>query len=349
MEAFLASRCQGLRKRFHLDNHQIIILIICGKICTKALVFLKQAKIPVLADAQGEKPMNRVYGKVKKNRMPLGIAIILVVIALITPGPQGAALASSGDDHLVIGATILGVLATSLIGYGIYENLPSRQGKERLLNGEFYVGGYVGGAITPAQDLRYPDGTTLNGAAGGPRVTVRNNSFDPGVVVGLKLGYFFRSCPYLGLEGETNFNPSQVPRQRVALNRVIGGSSQATMPSDDWVNWTLALHIVGRYGFLPDKEVPFGRLQPYVGIGPGFVINYEEVDSAKNFSLDVMGGVRYMLRKNVSAFVEYKFSQLWDAEIEAHAFQANDLTVVRGTARLDYSSHKFVAGLAYHW
>lgn len=286
--------------------------------------------------------MHLLWGEHQKRKL-LGRVVILVTIGcLLTPLPTPV-LASSSDDNLFIGATILGVLGTAAILYTIWENTPARQGKERLLNGEFYAGAYVGGAITPSQDLRY------NHDWGGSPFTVRNNKFDPGVVVGLKLGYFFRSCPYLGLEGETNYNPSQVPHQRVSLNRVIGGSSQATMPHDDWVNWTLALHIVARYGFLPDKEVPFGRLQPYVGIGPGFVINYDEVDSAKNFSLDVMGGVRYMLRKNVSAFVEYKFSQLWDAEIESHAFQANDLTVVRGTAHYDYSSHKFVAGLAYHW
>jgi len=294
--------------------------------------------------------MNRSCGVKKRNRLPLGVVIVIITVCLLAPGPRGgAALAGSGDDNLFVGATIMGVLGTAAIMYAIWENMPARRGQERLLNGEFYVGGYLGGAVTPSQDLRYSNGTILNGNGGGPSLTVRSNKFDAGVVVGLKLGYFFRSCPYLGLEGETNYNPSQVPRQRVSLNRVIGGSTQATMPHDDWVNWTLALHIVGRYGFLPDKEVPFGRLQPYAGIGPGFVVNYDEVDSAKNFSLDVMAGVRYMVLKNVSAFVEYKFSQLWDAEIESHAFQASDLTVVRGTAHLDYSSHKFVAGVAYHW
>lgn len=291
--------------------------------------------------------MKRVYSKVKQNRMPMAIAIILIAISLITPGPQSAALASSGDDNLVIGATVLGVLGSAAILYAIWENMPARQGKERFLNGEFYAGGYVGGGITPSQDLRY-SGTLINGNPGGPSVTVRNNKFDAGVVVGLKLGYFFRSCPYLGLEGETNYTPSRVPRQRVTMSNIIGGGNQATMPHDDWVNWTLALHIVARYGFLKDNEVPFGRLQPYVGIGPGFVINYEDVDSAKNFSLDLMAGVRYMLTKHISAFVEYKFSQIWDAQIESHAFQANGQTVV-GTAHYDFSSHKFVACLAYHW
>ena len=75
------------------------------------------------------------------------------------------------ETDLAIGCTILGLLATPLIAYGVYENLPSRRGKERLLNGEFYAGGFMGVAFTPSQNLHYLNGFNLN--TGGTPVTTR--------------------------------------------------------------------------------------------------------------------------------------------------------------------------------
>jgi opacity protein-like surface antigen len=257
------------------------------------------------------------------------------------------------NTNLAVGCTILGLLATPLIGYGVYENLPSRRGKERLLNGEFYAGGYLGAAFTPGQDLSYSDGFSLN--PGGAPITYQGaatlfgNKFNTSLTGGLKFGYFTHTVPYLGWEVESSVNNSYVNRQTLSASRPINGYGVGTVPNNFWVNWTTGLHIVGRYGFLQDKEVPFGRLQPYVGIGPAFTVLYEEVDSAKNFGLDVMAGVRYMFTKNIGAFLEYKFNHQWAVEIESHPFYLPDGTEGRGTATLDFTTHKVVAGVAYHW
>ncbi|MGB8990758.1 MAG: outer membrane beta-barrel protein [Desulfobaccales bacterium] len=285
-------------------------------------------------------------GKANRRRWYLGCLIILITVGVLLPAPTPA-LALNTD--LAIGCTILGLLATPLIAYGLWENLPQNQGKERLIKGEFYVGGFMGAALTPSQDLKYSDGFSLNKVGGQGPATLFGNKFQPGVVGGLKFGYFNDRIPYLGLEVETYFNRSAVRSTTLSTSRPILGSTTVTVPNDDWVNWTTALHIVGRYGFLPDQEVPFGRLQPYVGLGPAFVVNYEEEDSAKNFGVDVMVGLRYMMLKNVSAFVEYKFNYLWNIEIEDHAFYLPNGTVGRGTAYLNYDSHKIVLGVAYHF
>jgi opacity protein-like surface antigen len=296
---------------------------------------------------RGEEIMAR-QGRGKRTKWGLKLCIILLTVGFLIPAPTPV-LALNTD--LAIGCTILGLLATPLIGYGVYENLPSRQGKERLLNGEFYTGGFLGAAFTPSQNLQYLSGVTLNRGVNGSvgKVTLFNNQFANALTGGVKLGYFTHAVPYLGLEVESCVNNSYVHRRTLSMSPAIQGATTGTVPNDFWINWTTALHIVGRYGFLPDQEVPFGRLQPYVGIGPAFIVLYEEVDSAKNFGVDVMAGVRYMVLKNLSAFVEYKFNYQWGPEIEDHAFYLPNGTACRNMATLDFANHKIVAGVAYHW
>jgi opacity protein-like surface antigen len=289
-------------------------------------------------------------GSTNRSKWGLGFVILLLTLGFLMPAP---APALALNTNLAIGCTILGLLATPVIAYGVYENLPSRRGKERLLNGEFYAGGYLGAAFTPSQNLKYQDGLILNDLVNPPfpgsPATLFSNKFSNSLTGGLKIGYFTHTIPYLGVEVESGVNNSYVNRRTLSINRPIQGSSLAAVPNDFWVNWTTALHIVGRYGFLPSEAVPFGRLQPYVGIGPAFIVLYEEVDSAKNFGVDVMAGVRYMFTKHIGAFVEYKYNHQWAVEIEDHPFYLPNGTVCRGMATLDFDVHKVVMGLTYHW
>lgn len=280
-----------------------------------------------------------------------GLACILVVLGLLLSplgGKPALAGGGDGDTKLAVGAAVLGVIGTSALAYGLWRNRPSQQDKKEpgLFPGEFYVGGYLGGSLVQNTNLNYLSSIS---PAGGGKVTTNRQKFDPAVVGGLKIGYFMQSIPYLGFEIETNYSRCAVGKQQVTLSRPVNGSTVAFLPNDSWVNWTMAAHVVGRYGFLRDDEVPFGRLQPYVGIGPGLVVLYDEVDAAKNFAIDVMAGVRYMMLKNVSAFVEYKFSHQWDVELQSHSFVAADGTLQRGNATFDYTSHRIVLGVAYHF
>jgi opacity protein-like surface antigen len=289
-------------------------------------------------------------GRSNRRKWGLRFVILLLTVGFLIPAPTPVLALNT---NLAIGCTILGLLATPVIAYGVYENLPSRRGKERLLNGEWYAGGYLGVAFTPSQDLRYGDGFSLNNLVSTPTqegpATLFGNKFKNSLTGGVKLGYFTHRIPYLGLEVESGVSNSYVNQRSLSTSRPIQGASQVVVPNDFWVNWTTALHLVGRYGFFPDKEVPFGRLQPYVGIGPAFTVLYEEVDSAKNFGIDVMAGMRYMFTKNISAFVEYKYNHQWAVEIEDHPFYLPNGAVGRGMTTLDFDCHKAVMGVAYHW
>jgi opacity protein-like surface antigen len=268
---------------------------------------------------------------------------------LLLPGPTRAA--DETNNVLYVGVGVVGLLAATAIGYGLYET-KMRPDQPRLLDGEFYGGAYLGASFAPSQDLSYNNGATFNNGitrTSSQKFKVLNNSFTTGVMGGLKFGYFFKSIPYLGLEGETNVSPNRVRAQARSVSPAVLGSSRVIMPAKDWINWTSALHLVGRYGFFKDSEVPFGRLQPYVGIGPAVVAMYDQEDSAKNFAIDAMAGIRFMMLKNVSAFVEYKYNHQFSPEMEGHQVVVNNFSG-QGTATLSgYDLHRVIFGVTYHW
>jgi len=286
-------------------------------------------------------------GAVKRRRGCLALIIALLTVCLLLPGPTPAS--ASGDDVFWASMGVVSLLGAAAIGYTAYEL--SRPGQPRLLDGEFYGGPFLGASFASSQDLKYNNGALFNNGFatfGTGKFTVSNNKFDAGVVGGIKLGYFFKTCPYLGLEGESSVGPTNVTRGTRSVSPAVLGSNQVIIPSTSWLNWITALHLVGRYGFVKDNEVPFGRLQPYVGIGPAVDVIYDPNDSAKNFALDVMGGVRFMLMKNLSAFVEYKYNHQFSPELEAHQVQVYNFNGL-GTASFSYDLHRVVFGLNYHW
>lgn len=296
--------------------------------------------------------MNSWGRAVRQKRGRLSLIVALLTVCLLLPGPTPAA--AEVNIAFNVGVGVVGFLAASAIGYGLYET-KMRPDQPRLLDGEFYVGGYMGASFAQNQNLKYETGAVLNNGLNlfrAPPFTLSGNHFEPGVVGGLKFGYFFKSIPYLGLEIETNVAPNRVRSQALPASPRVFGNNPAIMTNQDWINWTMAGHIVGRYGFFKDSEVPFGRLQPYVGIGPGLVCMYDQQDAAKNFSIDVMAGIRYMMLKNVSVYVEYKYDHQFDAEMETHTFIVPpNFTggTQGGTAHLPMDLHRIVLGVAYHF
>lgn len=280
------------------------------------------------------------------HRMLSAIMIGMLVVLAVSSAPP--ALAVSGDTLVLTVVPAAAIIGTAAAGYLYYKNRYSQPADARGSlgyrgPGEFFVGGFLGaGFVADAQwDYR----------AGALSTKAHNMQIDPGITGGIKLGYFLDSLPYFGIEAEGSIGRHNQPSQTVALNpvpgRVIGNTGQVNGQSLNV--WTMAFHFLGRYGFFPTREVPFGHLQPYVGIGPGLVMLYAEADSAKNFSLEVEAGLRYMFNRNLGAFLEYKLSQQWQVELESQNLRFSNAAMPASTAAFDFTRQQVIVGLAYHF
>jgi hypothetical protein len=207
--------------------------------------------------------MNGITAGFKRRKFWLRLWIIILAIFFLTPGPKPV-LAIESEQARTIGFTAGGIFLASVAAYTIWLSRSDGKGDWAPRGpGGFYIGAYGGGSFVSDSNwnikLRGPKGETTANAN-------KVISVQPSGVVGAKLGYFFHRFPYLGMESEFSYASHQVRTQNVQFGN-IGASFNDTLD-----NYSFVLRLLGRYGFLPDKEVPFGRLQPYVGLGIGLEI-----------------------------------------------------------------------------
>jgi hypothetical protein len=220
---------------------------------------------------------------------------------------------------------------------------------------------------------------------GSTNFSVNTGSVQPSLIGGGRLGTWFVPGGFLGFNYPKWMKYfgfyTDVSYQALNVNGVSiqpKSSNLVSSPGGEFstggfvVTW--AFMFAGRYGFLPNEEVPFGRLQPWVGIGPAilftaiwpkdtvnFPINLDgprNIDSLswnKNISgafavtpgLVVDAGVRYMIVKKFSVSLSFRYRYArpnfhWDFSSENG-----------GNARLNFSPtynlFSGMAGIAYHF
>ena len=276
---------------------------------------------------------------------PRLIVLLLIVISLCWQGSRSPAYALSGDRILQLTVPVIGIIGTSTIAYYLWRNSPAQRAKgypENLGPGEWYVAAYSGLSYLPEADWKFyrAFSPSLKGRS------AQHVGYDPAIIGGLKFGHFFDSLPWFGFELEMNFSRHAIRKQQVSISPPVpAGTNELTLPNYRIYIWAMQYNLLARYGFLKDKEVPFGRLQPYVGLGHGFEVLYGTTDSAKNFSIATQAGLRYMLTKKIAMFWEYKFSYQFEVEIEKVAFTPQE----RGRISVDVPHHRMVIGVSYHF
>jgi opacity protein-like surface antigen len=123
--------------------------------------------------------------------------------------------------------------------------------------------------------------------------------------------------------------------------------------------------FAARYGFLPDSEVPFGRLQPYVAVGPAIMWSTQQPklmvantvfgvspgsSSSTNIALAVDAGLRYMCLKNVSIDLSFKYRYATPSfSYSSSASGAPVLIPISFDYKPTYNLFSGQLGVAYHF
>jgi len=217
-----------------------------------------------------------------------------------------------------------------------------------------WVGAEIGGNFNP--------GVNMTVDAGGFS-TSRNTAIQPSVIGGATIGYDFVNAGF-GAYAWPDWMKYFSFAMDFTYNRLTakGSGIFAALASNSRVNgyeaaWTFL--FMAHYGFMPDSEVPGGRINPYIGVGPAIVwtgIDYKVAtnftvfetpfsgnvgSSAMNVALVVEPGIRWVCFKNVSidTAMRYRYSApSWngDAFGTTITIKANPLSQIAFLLRANY-------------
>lgn len=196
-----------------------------------------------------------------------------------------------------------------------------------------WVGGEIGGNIIGNSDLN------ANASAAGfnANATINNLKWDnPTVLGGIMFGYDFVNTgfggyaypdwmKYFSFATDFTYNNAEIRSQNISGTVNVSGFGSfafnnvplnTLFPSARikayMAAWTFM--FMAHYGFLPDSEVPGGRLIPYVGVGPAIL--WSGIDAggggigasgSTNVALVAEGGIRYMCLPNVSIDAGFRY------------------------------------------
>lgn len=279
-------------------------------------------------------------------RLRLLLGVIITCLGLAGAGrPAQAGFFSGKDSQFNIALLSAGSLGFSALAYYIYKNSPAERAKgypENLSLGEWYLAAYSGLSYLPPADWKFVQFPPPYQGK-----TAKNIVYEPGILGGIKFGRYFDSLPWFGWELETNFSRNRIRGDQGRISPAVPGGPTNLLAGSDWfMIWALQTNLLARYGVFKDKEVTFGRLQPYVGIGPGLEVIYGGTHAAKNFALEALAGLRYMCTQRLAVFCEYKFSYQFDVDYEQVLIAKS---APEGTMRFDVPHHRFIIGVSYHF
>lgn len=195
------------------------------------------------------------------------------------------------------------------------------------VHAEMYVAGQVG-ANLPG------DLTNVRGSAGGLSLQASDLDLQTSIVYGGKVGYYFDSVKWLGIETEVFNATPHIKQQDWVIDGINIGTVQGSY--NRVLTWA-PVNLVVRY--------QAGAFEPYVGVGLGvFFSHLSDSDfssSSTDVGLNTQVGLRYRITSAIAMFGEWKYN--W-ASMSHTNLAGTGLNV-----DMDYHANNFVFGVGYHF
>jgi opacity protein-like surface antigen len=171
---------------------------------------------------------------------------------------------------------------------------------------------------------------------------------DPGFTVGGRIGYWFESLPFLGLGLDGFYFSLPVPAQTIDSTVNVSGkifnkpisttsSGRVHLPSFELPSAGFSPQLMLRWPLFTSNDLPKGRLQPYVGVGPAWAVTIDTDKAALILGGLVRGGASFQLFSHLSLFAEYRYSFFPD-------FELRDKSGLHFTT--DLNTHNVVGGIS---
>lgn len=216
---------------------------------------------------------------------------------------------------------------------------------------EWFADVFAGVSLTQSDDVK------LNTSGIGPG-TYEDVEFDKSLAYGGRVGRYFDSLPFLGLGVDFfRFSPYLGP-QSVQLRGCFSpggcGTGQGGTGSFEVSTTAVSLDLMLRLPLLKSTDAPWGRVQPYLAVGPPLFIttitprhtrNFRNHDGDTDLSLGVKAaaGVAVQVYQNLMLFGEYRFTHV-SPEVELL-----DANTGRTTLRTTFDTHSALLGISARW
>ena len=175
--------------------------------------------------------------------------------------------------------------------------------------------------------------------------------FDRSLAWGGRAGRYFDALPFLGMAVDFFRYDPDIPIQSVNLR---GGTGPNRAGRFDIQTTAISMDLMLRLPLLKSDDAPWGRLQPYVAVGPPlFITNItprttrdfrnHDGDTDLSIGYKLAGGVAFQIYQNLALFGEYRFTHV-STDVELR-----DANLNRTTLRTDLDTHSALIGLSARW